>query len=134
MHCKRPSLPAQLLLLQAPLPVRRTEKQQQALLQPYKGCLSFCVLPAHVASTEAVQAVLQNLLMLYSTLDMQVCSFKVCAMHLSCQSPHIGNGRGAMHVQVHLHAQMRKQADELRQALMAGRVHGDDTFEPGMIC
>ena len=49
---------------------------------PYRGCLSFAIHPHHVASTQAVQAVLHNLLMLYSFLDMQVCSFKVSLVSL----------------------------------------------------
>ena len=91
------------------------------------------MLPAHVASQGAAQAVLQNLLMLYSTLDMQVCSFKVCAAPVSCTRCAC-KWPETRHAQVHLHAQMRSKADELRQALLAGRVHGDDAYEQSTVC
>ena len=65
-------------MLQTPLPLELSPQQQASLQREYRGCLSFTVLPQHVATEAAVTAVLHNLLMLYSYLDMQVCSLKVC--------------------------------------------------------
>ena len=61
------------------MPTELTEDQQSHVQQPYKGCLSFAIHPHHVATAEAVHATLQNLMMMYSFLDMQICSFKVGA-------------------------------------------------------
>ena len=68
---------AQCVWMQRPLPFELTPEQRSSLQLPYKGSLSFAIHSHHVAGPEAVQAVLHNLLMLYSFLDMQVCSFKV---------------------------------------------------------
>ena len=62
--------------------------------------------------------------------DNETCACFTAATHVVLS---LGSLLGCLCAQVHLHGQMRKQANELLQGLKAARVHEDDAFEQGVL-